>query len=115
MKKSKEMLEITKIKLGLNFDYELAVLLGIKKSTLSQKISRGDFPIFHVRQLLNEHQIDVSWLEEYEAEIQDKDSSWPMDQKSKFLEDKDQIVKIQQEYIENLKQQLKELKEERIK
>ena len=53
MKKSKEILEITKIKLGLNFDYELADLLGIKKSTLSQKISRGDFPIFHVRRLLN--------------------------------------------------------------
>ena len=47
--------------------------------------------------------------------MQDKDSSRPMDQKSKFLEDKDQIIKIQQEYIENLKQQLKELKEDRIK
>ena len=38
-----------------------------------------------------------------------------MDQKSKFLEDKDQIIKIQQEYIENLKQQLKELKEKQTK
>ena len=39
----------------------------------------------------------------------------PMGQASKRLGDKDQIIQIQQEYIENLKQQLKELKEERIK
>ena len=47
--------------------------------------------------------------------MQNKDSSRSMDQKSERLRDKDQIIQIQLEYIENLKQQLKELKEEQIK
>ena len=101
--------------MGLRFDYELADLLGIKKSTLSQKISRGDFPFFQVHQLLNERHIDVNWLEKYEGAMQNEASSRPMGQKSERLGDKEQIIQIQQEYIENLKQQLKELKEERIK
>ena len=115
MNKSKEVLEITKIKMGLRFDYELANLLGIKKSTLSQKISRGDLPFFQVHQLLNELHIDVNWLEKYEGGIQNKASSRSMGQKSEHLGDKDQIIQIQQEYIENLKQQLKELKEKQTK
>ena len=115
MNKSKEVLEITKIKMGLRFDYELADLLGIKKSTLSQKISRGDFPFFQVHQLLNEHHIDVNWLERYESEMQNEASLRSMSQKSEHLGDKDQIIQIQQEYIENLKQQLKELKEKQTK
>ena len=109
------MLETTKIKLGLNFDYELADLLGIKKSTFSQKISRGDFPFIQVHQLLNERHIDIDWLEKYESEVQNEALSRSMGQKSEHLGDKDQIIQIQQEYIENLKQQLKELKEEQIK
>ena len=115
MNKSKEVLEITKIKMGLRFDYELANLLGIKKSTLSQKISRGDFPFIQVHQLLNENHIDVNWLERYESEMQNEASSRSMGQKSEHLGDKDQIIQIQQEYIENLKQQLKELKEKQTK
>ena len=115
MNKSKEVLEITKIKMGLRFDYELANLLGIKKSTLSQKISRGDFPFIQVHRLLNEHHIDVNWLERYESEMQNEASSRSMGQKSEHLGDKDQIIQIQQEYIENLKQQLKELKEKQTK
>ena len=101
--------------MGLRFDYELANLLGIKKSTLSQKISRGDFPFIQVHQLLNQRHIDVNWLERYETEMQNEASSRSMDQKSEHLGDKDQIIQIQQEYIENLKQQLKELKEKQTK
>ena len=110
MDKSKEIFEITKMRLGLRFDCELADLLGIKKSTLSQKISRGDFPFLQIRQLLNERQIDGSWLEEYEGKMQKADSPQSMNQESERLRDKDQIIKVQQDYIDNLKQQLEELK-----
>ena len=110
MDRSKEIFEITKIRLGLRFDRELADLLGIKKSTLSQKISRGDFPFWQIRQLLNERQIDGSWLEEYEGKMQKVDSPQSMNQESERLRDKDQIIKVQQDYIDNLKQQLEELK-----
>ena len=115
MDRSKEIFEITKIRLGLRFDCELADLLGIKKSTLSQRISRGDFPFFQIRQLLNERQIDANWLEEYEDKMPNTDSSQSMNQESARLKDKDQIIQIQQDYIENLKQQLKELREEHKK
>ena len=110
MDRSKEIFEITKRRLGLRFDRELADLLGIKKSTLSQKISRGDFPFFQIRQLLNERQIDMSWLEEYEGKMQKTDFFQSMNQESDRLRDKDQIIQIQQDYIEYLKQQLEELK-----
>ena len=115
MNKSKEIFEITKMKLGLRFDRELADLLGIKKSTLSQKISRGDFPFYQIRQLMNERQIDGNWLEEYEGKMQNTDLSPSMNMESERLKDKDQIIQIQQDYIENLKQQLEELKEEQKK
>ncbi len=110
MDRTKEIFEITKRRLGLRFDRELADLLGIKKSTLSQKISRGDFPFFQIRQLLNERQIDMSWLEEYEGKMQKTDFFQSMNQESDRLRDKDQIIQIQQDYIEYLKQQLEELK-----
>ncbi len=110
MDRSKEIFDITKRRLGLRFDRELADLLGIKKSTLSQKISRGDFPFFQIRQLLNERQIDMSWLEEYEGKMQKTDFFQSMNQESDRLRDKDQIIQIQQDYIEYLKQQLEELK-----
>jgi transcriptional regulator with XRE-family HTH domain len=109
MDRSKEIFEITKIRLGLRFDRELADLLGIKKSTLSQKISRGDFPFLQIRQLLSERQIDGSWLEEYEGKMQKADSPQSMNKESDRLRDKDQIIQIQQDYIDNLKQQLEEL------
>ena len=110
MNKSKEIFEITKMRLGLRFDCELADLLGIKKSTLSQKISRGDFPFLQIRQLLNERQIDGSWLEEYEGKMQKADPPQSMNQENERLRDKDQIIQIQQDYIDNLKQQLEEIK-----
>ena len=110
MNRPKEIFEITKRRLGLRFDRELADLLGIKKSTLSQKISRGDFPFHQIRQLLNERQIDVCWLEEYEGKMQKTDSLQSINQESERMKDKDQIIQIQQEYIEYLKQQLEEQK-----
>ena len=112
MNRPKEIFEITKRRLGLRFDRELADLLGIKKSTLSQKISRGDFPFHQIRQLLNERQIDVCWLEEHEGKMQKTDSLQSINQESERMKDKDQIIQIQQDYIDNLKQQLEELKEE---
>lgn len=115
MDRFKEIFEITKIRLGLRFDRELADLLGIKKSTLSQKISRGDFPFLQIRQLLNERQIDGSWLEEYEGKMQKVGSLQSMNLESERLRDKDQIIQIQQDYIDNLKQQLEELKKTRNK
>ena len=103
------------MKLGLRFDSKLADLLGIKKSTLSQKISCGDFPFYQICQLMNERQIDGNWLEEYEGKMQNTDLSPSMNMESERLKDKDQIIQIQQDYIENLKQQLEELKEEQKK
>ena len=42
--------------------------------------------------------------------MQKADSPQSMNQESERLRDKDQIIKIQQDYIDNLKQQLEELK-----
>ena len=63
-----------------------------------------------IRQLLSERQIDGSWLEEYEGKMQKADSTQSMNHESERLRDKDQIIQIQQDYIDNLKQQLEELK-----
>ena len=68
-----------------------------------------------IRQLLNERQIDGSWLEEYEGKMQKADSLQSMNQESERLRDKDQIIQIQRDYIDNLKQQLEELKKTRNK
>ena len=64
---------------------------------------------------MNERQIDGNWLEEYEDKMQNTDLSPSMNMESERLKDKDQIIQIQQDYIENLKQQLEELKEEQKK
>ena len=68
-----------------------------------------------IRQLLNERQIDGSWLEEYEGKMQKAGSLQSMNPESERLRDKDQIIQIQQDYIDNLKQQLEEIKKTRNK
>jgi len=114
MDKSKELFEITKQKFGLRFDRELADLLGIKKSTLSQKISRADFPFFQIRQLLVERGLASDWLDDYEGKMK-PDSSNNMNPDAARLKDKDQIIQIQKEYIEILKEQIEVLKDEHKK
>ena len=47
--------------------------------------------------------------------MQNKDLSQSVNLESERLKDKYQIIKIQQDSIENLKQQLEELKEEQTK
>ena len=114
MEKSKQLFEITKQKFGLRFDRELADLLGIKKSTLSQKISRADFPFFQIRQLLAERGLASDWLDDYEGKMK-PDSSNNMNPDVARLRDKDQIIQIQKEYIETLKEQINVLKDEHKK
>ena len=114
MDKSKELFEITKQKFGLRFDRELADLLGIKKSTLSQKISRADFPFFQIRQLLVERGLASDWLDDYEGKMK-PDSSNNMNPDAARLKDKDQIIQIQKEYIETLKEQIEVLKDKHKK
>jgi transcriptional regulator with XRE-family HTH domain len=114
MDKSKQLFEITKQKFGLRFDRELADLLGIKKSTLSQKISRADFPFFQIRQLLAERGLASDWLDDYEGKMK-PDSSNNMNPDVARLRDKDQIIQIQKEYIDTLKEQIKILKDEHKK
>lgn len=114
MDKSKQLFEITKQKFGLRFDRELADLLGIKKSTLSQKISRADFPFFQIRQLLAERGLASDWLDDYEGKMK-SDSSNNMNPDAARLRDKDQIIQIQKEYIETLKEQIEVLKDEHKK
>ena len=86
------------------------------RSQLSQKKFREETsPFLQIRQLLNELQIEGSWIEEYEGKMQKADSLQSMNHESERLSDKDTIIQIQQDYIENLKQPLEELKKTRSK
>lgn len=107
MSNSQQLFEITKRKLSIRFDRELAEMLGITKSALSQKQKRRDFPFFEIRQLLQNKGIDVSWLTEYE-ELMRVDQN-PVEQR---LRDKDQIIQIQQNYIDDLKKTIERMEEE---
>tara|TARA_Y100001973_G_C5156902_1_gene311268 strand:- start:291 stop:695 length:405 start_codon:yes stop_codon:yes gene_type:complete len=109
MATSHQLFEITKRKLSIKFDRELAEMLGITKSALSQKQKRGDFPFFTIRQLLQSKGIDVSWLNEYEELMRVEQHQNPVEQR---LKDKDQIIQIQQDYINDLKKTIERMEEE---
>lgn len=106
MSNSQQLFEITKRKLNIRFDRELAEMLGITKSALSQKQKRRDFPFFEIRQLLKIKGIDVSWLTEHEELMRVEN---PVEQR---LKDKDQIIQIQQDYINDLKKTIERMEEE---
>ena len=99
-------MRITKEKLGFKFDREIADALKLTRSGLSQKIARGDFPFYEIRQLLKNKGYDDSWLNEYEENMRQDNQT---DSQSQRLHDKDQIIQIQQNYIEDLKRTIKRM------
>jgi hypothetical protein len=109
MDKSKEIFEITKKKFGLRFDRELGDLLGMKKSTLSQRIGRGDYPFFKVRQLLAEKGLASDWLDSYEKEMNKADSMTTLNPEVQLLKEKERTINIQQSYIERLEKTIERL------
>ena len=109
MSTSQQLFEITKRKLNIRFDKELAEMLGITKSALSQKQKRGDFPFFEIRQLLQSKGLDVSWLKSHEESMQ---KELYQDGPEARLRDKDQIIQIQQDYINDLKKTIERMEEE---
>jgi transcriptional regulator with XRE-family HTH domain len=115
MDKSKEIFEITKKKFGLRFDRELGDLLGMKKSTLSQRIGRGDYPFFKVRQLLAEKGLASDWLDSYEKEMNRTDSTNTLHSEVQLLKEKERTINIQQSYIERLEKTIERLEEDKKK
>ena len=95
---------MTKEILGFKFDREIADALKLTRSGLSQKIARGDFPFYEIRQLLKNKGYDDSWLNEFEENMRQDNQT-----DSQRLQDKDQIIQIQQNYIEDLKRTIKRM------
>ena len=106
---------MAKRKLGFRYDRELAEALGLTKSGLSQKISRRDFPFLEVRQLLNERQIDVNWLDELEGAMDRTDSTSTLNSEVQLLKEKERTINIQQSYIERLEKTIERLEEDKKK
>tara|TARA_R100001079_G_scaffold98237_1_gene62000 strand:+ start:544 stop:960 length:417 start_codon:yes stop_codon:yes gene_type:complete len=102
----KNLMRITKERLGFKFDREIADALKLTRSGLSQKIARGDFPFYEIRQLLKNRGCDDSWLNEFETKKMRQDNSQTDLQR---LQDKDQIIQIQQNYIEDLKRTIERM------
>ena len=115
MNKSKEVFEITKKKFGLRFDRELADLLGMKKSTLSLRIRRGDYPFFQVRQLLAERGLASDWLNSYEKEMNKTESTNNLNSEVQLLREKERTITIQQSYIERLEKTIERLEQDKKK
>lgn len=115
MQNPKEVFEITKKKFGLRFDRELADLLGITKSTLSQRISRLDYPFDKIRQICASQNLDHSWLDQYEEEMMNRDSTKILNQESVRLRDKEDLINMQKKYIDRLEREIDDLREERKK
>lgn len=102
----KNLMRITKERLGFKFDREIAEALKLTRSGLSQKIARGDFPFYEIRQLLKTRGCDDSWLNEYEGNMRQDNQT---DSQSQRLHDKDQIIQIQQDYINDLKRTIERM------
>jgi len=111
----KQLIEITKKKLGLRYDREIAEALNLTKSGFSQKISRGDFPFSEIRQLLINQGIDSSWLDAYETEMNKTESTITLNSEVKLLKEKERTITIQQSYIERLEKTIESLEEEKKK
>lgn len=109
MSTNQQLFEITKRKLNIRFDKELAEMLGITKSALSQKQRRGDYPFQQIRQLLKNKGIDESWLNAYENEMNNTEN---LDSGVQLLQEKERLIQIQQNYIDDLKKTIERMEEE---
>ena len=111
----KQLIEITKKKLGYRYDREIAEALNLTKSGFSQKISRGDFPFSEIRQLLKNQNIDSEWLDEAETEMNKTDSTNTLNSEVQLLTEKERTINIQQSYIERLEKTIERLEEDKKK
>ena len=111
----KQLIEITKKKLGFKYDRQLADALNLTRSGLSQKISRGDIPITEIRQLLQNKGIDFSWLDEAETEMNKTESTNTLNSEVQLLQEKERTITIQQSYIERLEKTIERLEEDKKK
>ena len=111
----KKLIQITKKKLGFKYDREIAEALNMTKSGFSQKISRGDFPFSEIRQLLKNQNIESDWLDEYEKEMNRRDTTTILNQEVQLLKEKERTINIQQSYIERLEKTIERLEEDKKK
>ena len=111
----KQLIKITKKKLGYRYDREIAEALNLTKSAFSQKISRGDFPFSEIRQLLKNQNIDSEWLDEAETEMNKKDSTHTLNFEKQLLQEKERTIHIQQRYIERVEKTIERLEEDKKK
>lgn len=111
----KQLIEITKKKLGFKYDREIAEALNLTKSGFSQKISRGDFPFSELRQLLQNRGIDFSWLDQAEIEMNKTESTNTLNSEVQLLREKERTITIQQSYIERLEKTIERLEEDKKK
>ena len=111
----KQLIEITKKKLGYRYDREIAEALNLTKSGFSQKISRGDFPFSEIRKLLKNQNIDSEWLDEAETEMNKTESTITLNSEVQLLREKERTITIQQSYIERLEKTIERLEEDKKK
>ena len=111
----KKLIQITKKKLGFKYDREIAEALNMTKSGFSQKVSRGDFPFSEIRQLLAERGLASDWLDEYEKEMNRRDTTTILNQEVQLLKEKERTINIQQSYIERLEKTIERLEEDKKK
>ena len=111
----KQLIEITKKKLGFKYDREIAEALNLTKSGFSQKISRGDFPFSEIRQLLKKQGIESDWLNEYENQMNQTESTKTLNSEVQLLKEKERTITIQQSYIERLEKTIERLEEDKKK
>ena len=110
----KPLIEITKKKLNLRYDREIAEALNLTKSGFSQKLSRGDFPFSEIRQLLKKQGIESDWLDEYENQMNQTESK-TLNSEVQLLKEKERTSTIQQSYIERLEKTIERLEEDKKK
>ena len=111
----KQLIEITKKKLNLRYDREIAEALNLTQSGFSQKISRGDFPFSEIRQLLKKQGIESDWLDEYENQMNQTELTKTLNSELQLLKEKERTITIQQSYIERLEKTIERLEEDKKK
>ena len=104
-----QVIEILREKLNITADYKLGEKLDLDKSEIS-RVRKGQSAKNILKKVEEIYGIEL--LKEVEAELSNKVSNDFVGFEQRLLSEKDRVINIQQQYINNLERQLKDLREE---
>ena len=104
-----QVIEILREKLNITADYKLGEKLELDKSEIS-RVRKGQSAKNILKKVEEIYGIEL--LKEVEAELSNKVSNDFVGFDQRLLSEKDRVINIQQQYINNLERQLKDLREE---